>query len=71
MLDLLLFHSRIFVKTWGSTKNFNILKKFYKIYIQGFDGASELRVKLMETKNLSDVEKVVNEYKTQLTSSPI
>lgn len=60
-LNHLLKHSRLFVKTWGETKSFAILKKFYKIYISDFEGASELRVKFMETKNLTEVETLVRQ----------
>jgi tRNA-dihydrouridine synthase len=58
-LKQLLKHSRLFVQTWGNTKSFAILKKFYKIYISDFEGAAELRAKFMETKNLEEVEKLV------------
>lgn len=60
-LNYLLKHSRLFVETWGQTKSFAILKKFYKIYISDFEGASELRVKFMETKNLEEVESLVKQ----------
>jgi nifR3 family TIM-barrel protein len=59
-LNQLLKHSRLFVETWGQTKSFAILKKFFKIYISEFEGAAELRVKFMETKNLEEVEELVN-----------
>jgi nifR3 family TIM-barrel protein len=55
-MELLLNHSRLFVKTWSSTRNFAVLKKFYKIYINNFEGASEMRAKLMECETLADVE---------------
>ena len=42
--------------------NFNILKKFFKIYASDFEGASELRVNLMETKNLEEVESVIHNF---------
>ncbi len=58
-LDLLLEHTKLFVQTWGNTKNFAIMKKFFKMYINGFDGASDIRIKLMECQNLSEVETVV------------
>lgn len=58
-LKLLLFHARLFDKTWGKNKNFNILKKFFKIYVSGFEGAQDLRVKLMETQNLEQVEQII------------
>lgn len=40
-------------------KKFEPLKRFFKIYIRDFEGASELRVKLMECKNLEEVERVL------------
>ena len=32
-LKLLIEHVTLFDKTWGKTKNYSIMKKFYKIYI--------------------------------------
>lgn len=58
-LKLLLEHTKLFIDTWGETKDFNILKKFYKIYVSGFDGASELRARLMDTQNREEVEKIL------------
>lgn len=66
MLKFLLFHARLFDKTWSKTKNFAILRKFFKIYVHGFQGASDLRVKLMETKNLKEVEVIVANYLANL-----
>ena len=62
-LDLLLKHTRLFDTTWGNKKYFGILKKFYKIYCQGFPGASSLREKLMRAQSVAEVEEVVNEFK--------
>jgi len=53
-------HTKLFVETWGDTKSFAILKKFFKCYISDFDGASELRTKFMETKNLKEVQTLVS-----------
>ena len=36
------------------------MKKFFKMYVKNFDGANELRMKLMETKNATEVEKLVS-----------
>lgn len=47
-LELLMHHIRLWDKTWGTTKDFNILKKFYKVYINTFDNASDLRMQLMQ-----------------------
>lgn len=50
-LGLLLKHLELFDKTWGKDKNFAIVKKFFKMYINNFPHASELRVKLMEANS--------------------
>lgn len=60
-LQLLWKHASLFVETWGKEMNFNILKRFFKIYTNGFYGAADLRAKLMETKCLEDAEKVLSE----------
>ena len=38
---------------------FETLKRFFKIYIRDFDGAKELREKLMYTKNTSEVRQIL------------
>jgi tRNA-dihydrouridine synthase len=43
-------------------KRFEVMKKHYKAYVNGFDGAKELRMKLMEAENASEVEKLVQEF---------
>ncbi|KKR81358.1 MAG: tRNA-dihydrouridine synthase [Candidatus Daviesbacteria bacterium GW2011_GWA1_41_61] len=58
-LQLLLEHARLFDEVWQGSKNFAILKKFFNSYVRGFKGASDLRIKLMETKTLADVEQLV------------
>src|SRR5690606_19493401 len=61
-LDLLLEHVKLFESTWGDRKNFAILKKFLKIYVKGFDGAGELRARLMECRDGEEVEKIIEQY---------
>lgn len=48
-IDLLKKHLKLWEKTWGNTRNFAIMKKFFKIYIRDFEGAGELRGRLMQT----------------------
>lgn len=48
-LSVLIEHIKLFDKLLGETKNFAIMKKHFKAYIRDFDGAGELRAKLMET----------------------
>lgn len=54
-IEKLLEHTRLFQKTWNDTKNFNILKRFYKIYLNSFPGAAAMRADLMEVKNYEEV----------------
>ncbi|OGI84645.1 hypothetical protein A3A92_02855, partial [Candidatus Nomurabacteria bacterium RIFCSPLOWO2_01_FULL_37_49] len=48
-LKVLVEHTKLFEEMLGQHKNFAIMKKHYKAYVNGFDGAKELRIKLMET----------------------
>ena len=43
-------------------KNFALMKKHFKAYITGFDGAKELRIKLFETKNVNEVVEILTAY---------
>jgi len=61
-LEVLLEHTRLFLELLGDRKNFAIMKKHYKAYVNGFDGAKELRVKLMEAESYSEIEKQVREF---------
>jgi nifR3 family TIM-barrel protein len=54
-IEKLIQHTQLFEATWGGIKNFNILKRFYKIYLNSFPGAAKLRADLMEVKNYEDV----------------
>jgi len=54
-VKLLKKHVENFDKLWGKGKNFDILKRFFKVYINGWPGAKELRIKLMMTKNKEQV----------------
>lgn len=40
-------HILLFVEIWGKRKNFQMIKKFFKIYLKGFDGAAALRTELL------------------------
>ena len=61
-LKVMLEHTKLFEKLLGGHKNFAVMKKHYKAYVNGFDGAKELRVKLMETKSGKEVEVIVKDF---------
>ena len=59
-------HLDIFEATWqDGEKRFDPLKRFFKIYVQGFDGAAQLRAKLMDCKTIVEVRSTLNTYKYQ------
>lgn len=45
---------------------FDTLKRFFKIYVRDFDGASQLRDALMHTKNTAEVRAVLDELKPSI-----
>jgi nifR3 family TIM-barrel protein len=61
-LKVLIEHAKLFEKLLTSHKSFAVMKKHFKAYVNGFDGAKELRVELMETKNAKEVEAVIVEF---------
>jgi nifR3 family TIM-barrel protein len=54
-IEKLLQHTRLFEKTWSGKKNFNILKRFYKIYLNSFPAAAQIRSRLNEAEDYKDV----------------
>ncbi|MEI7632187.1 MAG: tRNA-dihydrouridine synthase [bacterium] len=55
-IELLKRHVELFDKTWmPGERNFDMLKKFAKVYINGFDGASDMRVHIMECKSAQEL----------------
>lgn len=58
-LDLFRKHIDLFEKYWSGDKNPQILKKFAKVYISGFDGAKELRESFMRENEYAGLRKVL------------
>ena len=44
----LIEHIQLFDKTWGQEKNFAVMKKCFKMYLNNFPGASDIRSQLMQ-----------------------
>jgi len=51
-LEVLKMHLELYKSDLIDHKNYNELKRFFKIYINGFAGSAELRAKLMETHSV-------------------
>ncbi len=55
-LELYAKHIELFAKTWkNNERRIETLNKFCKVYINGFDGAKELREELMRTKSSEEL----------------
>jgi tRNA-dihydrouridine synthase len=67
-LTQLLLHTRLYEQNWGGKKNFNQLKRFYKIYTNDFPGAGRLRAELMEARTYQEVYQLINAFKNELPS---
>lgn len=61
-LLVLIEHTKLFEKYFKGVKNFANMKKHFKAYVSGFDGAKELRARLMEEANTGrEVERLLKD----------
>ena len=61
-LRALVEHTRLYEATWGSTKSFDLMKKHYKAYANGFPNASDLRAELMLCQDADGVTGVIENF---------
>jgi len=67
-MQLLLDHMHLWQATWGDNKHFPVLRKFFKVYANGFPGAQELRIQLMETQTPEETERTIASFLRALSS---
>jgi len=61
-LKVLVEHTQLFEEILGQTKSFALMKKHFKAYVTGWEGATELRKTLMDANNYSDVKAITTKY---------
>src|SRR5260221_4944794 len=61
-MHLLLDHMHLWQETWGTTKHFPTLRKFFKVYENGCTGAHVLRLLMMETHNPKATEQIQQDF---------
>ena len=61
-LKLLLRHVELFEGVQNRKKPFDVLKKYFKIYVNGFDNASDLRDALMHTESIQEAQDLVQKH---------
>lgn len=64
-LTVMVEHTKLFEELLPH-KSFALMKKHYKAYVSGFDGAAELRATLMEAKDATEIAGVVDRYLAQI-----
>lgn len=64
-VTLLKKHVELYEKTWGNKKHYPTLKKYFKIYIQGFSGASDMRLQFMQTNSTQEAIRLAQEMITK------
>jgi len=60
-LELLRRHIMLYRQSWGNRKDYNILKRFYKIYLNGFPGAAHWRDQLMRAPGYEEALEVIGQ----------
>ena len=68
-LRVMVEHTKLYEELLGEIKSFSIMKKHYKAYVNNFDGATELRMKLMESNSSAEVEAIVLDFFKQRTGA--
>ncbi len=58
-ITALIEHIKLFDELLGDIKSFAIMKKHFKAYITGWDGAAQLRTQLMEAATATDAIKIL------------
>ena len=61
-LNVLAEHTLLYDKLLGKRKNFAIMKKHFKAYVNGWEGAKEFRMKLMEAADAQGVARMIEDY---------
>jgi tRNA-dihydrouridine synthase len=64
-IDIFEKHIKLFENTWATSdkQNFHGLKKFARIYLSDFDGASKLRTEFVRKQTLTDMLEVLSGFK--------
>ncbi|HDR0270547.1 TPA: tRNA-dihydrouridine synthase [Staphylococcus aureus] len=67
LLDLLRLHLSLFNKyEKDEIRQFKSLRRFFKIYVRGIRGASELRHQLMNTQAIAEARALLDEFEAQM-----
>lgn len=68
-LTALAAHTTLFEQTWGTIKNFELMKKHFKAYVAGFDGAQALRMRLMDCHDAAEITAEITSFLDSMLTS--
>lgn len=60
--EILIEHTHDYEKNLGDIKSFAVMKKHYKAYVNGFNGAKELREEMMNANTADEIESIVRGF---------
>lgn len=61
-LQLLHRHLVKFINYWDNRKNNQLIKKFFRMYIRDFEGASEIRKEIIVLSDMNEIQEKLKEY---------
>ncbi len=67
-LHLLIDHISLFEEVWGGDRPYDIMKKFFKVYISGFPNAGDVRLELM---NLQTSKEAISYIQSHLLNNQL
>jgi tRNA-dihydrouridine synthase len=70
-INLMRFHITLYHNTWGSGKDYNVLKRFFKIYLNGFANAAHWRDAFMRACSYDEALKLLGEMDKQNQALPV
>jgi tRNA-dihydrouridine synthase len=62
VLEVMLEHTAVYIELLGARSPLELMKKHYKAYVGGFEGAFELRMKLMEASGFDELQMLVRDF---------
>ncbi|QSH39517.1 tRNA-dihydrouridine synthase [Candidatus Kaiserbacteria bacterium] len=65
-LRALIEHTELFEKEFKGAKSFATMRKHFSSYVEGFEGAKQLRIALMACDDAAQVQQVIEEHLAQL-----
>ena len=64
-IELMRRHITLYQNTWGNGKDYNVLKRFFKIYLNGFANAAHWRDAFMRAGNYDEALKLLKQMEEQ------